>query len=158
MSPSSNEDRKVIATNRKARHDYEVVEKFEAGLVLRGTEVKSLRDGRANLKDSYVIFKEGEAFLFGTHISPYAHGNRENHEPTRTRKLLLHRRQLEKLHGIITQKGLTIVPLQLYFIGGRVKAEIAVVRGRKLHDKREVVKQREAERETRAAIKEAGKA
>lgn len=158
MSPSSNEDRKVIATNRKARHDYEVVEKLEAGLVLTGTEVKSLRDGRANLKDSYVIFKDGEAFLFGTHISPYAHGNRENHEPTRTRKLLLHRRQLEKLHGIITQKGLTIVPLQLYFIGGRVKAEIAVVRGRKLHDKREVVKQREAERETRAAIKEAGKA
>lgn len=158
MSPSSNEDRKVIATNRKARHDYEVVEKLEAGLVLTGTEVKSLRDGRANLKDSYVIFKEGEAFLFGTHISPYDHGNRENHEPTRTRKLLLHRRQLEKLHGIITQKGLTIVPLELYFIGGRVKAEIAVVKGRKLHDKREVIKQREAERETRAAIKEAGKA
>lgn len=158
MSPSSNEDRKVIATNRKARHDYEIVEKLEAGLVLTGTEVKSLRDGRANLKDSYVIFKEGEAFLFGTHISPYDHGNRENHEPTRTRKLLLHRRQLEKLHGIITQKGLTIVPLELYFVGGRVKAEIAVVRGRKLHDKREVVKQREAERETRAAIKEAGKA
>ncbi|MBW3563434.1 MAG: SsrA-binding protein SmpB [Acidobacteria bacterium] len=158
MSPSSNEDRKVIATNRKARHDYEVVEKLEAGLVLTGTEVKSLRDGRANLKDSYVIFKDGEAFLFGTHISPYDHGNRENHEPTRTRKLLLHRRQLEKLHGIVTQKGLTIVPLELYFIAGRVKAEIAVVRGRKLHDKREVVKQREAERETRAAIKEAGKA
>lgn len=157
MSSSSNEGRRVIATNRKARHDFEIVEKLEAGLVLTGTEVKSLRDGRANLKDSYVIFKDGEAFLFGTHISPYDHGNRENHDPTRTRKLLLHRRQLEKLFGIVTQKGLTVVPLELYFNGGRVKAEIAVVRGRKLHDKREVIKQREADREARAAIKEAGK-
>src|SRR5207302_9993299 len=109
---------------------------------LTGTEVKSLRDGKANLKDAYVIFKGGEAFLFGAHISPYTHGNRENHEPERTRKLLLHRREIDKLLGQTVEKGLSVVPLRLYFKGGRVKAEIAVVKGKRQYDKRETEKKR----------------
>ena len=145
---------KLIASNKKAFHDYFVLQKFEAGLALTGTEVKSLRDGAANLKDSYVIFKAGEAYLFGAHIAPYTHGNRENHDPERTRKLLLHRREIEKLLIQVTEKGLSIVPLRLYFKGGKVKAEIGVVRGKKQYDKRESEKKREAERETAAAIKE----
>ncbi len=144
---------KLIASNKKVFHDYFVLQKFEAGLELTGTEVKSLRDGRANLKDAYVIFKSGEAFLFGAHISPYSHGNRENHEPERTRKLLLHRREIDKLLGQTVEKGLTVVPLRLYFKGGKVKAEIAVVKGKKQYDKRETEKKREADRETAAAIK-----
>lgn len=144
---------RLIATNRKAFHDYHVLQKLEAGLVLTGTEVKSLREGRANLKDSYVTFKGGEAYLFGAHISPYSHGNRQNHDPERTRKLLLHKREIDKLQGQVVEKGLTVVPLRLYFKGNRVKAEIAVVRGKKLYDKRETEKRREAEREAAAAIK-----
>ena len=150
--PESGE--KLIASNKKAFHEYFILTKFEAGLALEGTEVKSLRDGAAQLKDAYVIFKNGEAFLFGAHISPYSHGNRENHAPDRTRKLLLHRNELEKLHTQITEKGLTVVPLRLYFKGGRVKAEIAVVRGKKLHDKRETEKTREADREAAVAMTE----
>ncbi len=144
---------KLIASNRRAYHDYFILQKIEAGIALTGTEVKSLREGRANLKDSYVTFADGEAFLFGTHISPYTHGNRQNHEPERTRKLLLHRREIDKLRGQVVEKGLTIVPLRLYFKGGKVKAEIAVVRGKKLYDKRETEKRREADREAAAAIK-----
>jgi len=146
---------RTISTNRRARHEYEILETVEAGLVLRGTEVKSLRDRGATLKDSYVVFKAGEAFLFGAHISPYTHGNRENHDPERTRRLLLHRRELEKLEAQVVEKGLTIVPLRLYFKGGRVKAEIAVVRGKKLYDKREAEKTREADREAATAMKRA---
>lgn len=144
---------RLIASNKKALHDYFVLQKVEAGIELTGTEVKALRDGKANLKDAYVIFKGGEAFLFGAHISPYTHGNRENHEPERTRKLLLHRKELEKLHEQTTEKGLTIVPLRLYFKGSRVKTEVAVVRGKKLYDKRETEKRREADREAAAAMK-----
>ena len=144
---------KLIASNKKAFHDYFVLQKYEAGVALTGTEVKSLRDGKANLKDSYVTFKEGEALLFGLHISPYSHGNLQNHEPERTRKLLLHRREIEKLHVETTEKGLTVVPLRLYFKGGRVKAEIAVVRGKKQYDKRESEKKREMDRELSAAMK-----
>jgi SsrA-binding protein len=144
---------KLIASNKKAFHDYHVLDKLEAGLELTGTEVKSLREGLANLKDSYVTFKNGEAFLFGAHISPYTHGNRENHDPERTRKLLLHRREIDKLHVQVAEKGLTVVPLRLYFKGNRVKAEIGVVRGKKLYDKRETEKRREAEREAAAALK-----
>ncbi|HXG58352.1 MAG TPA: SsrA-binding protein SmpB [Thermoanaerobaculia bacterium] len=144
---------RVIATNRKAFHDYTILQKLEAGVELTGTEVKSLREGRANLKDSYVIFRDGEAFLFGAHISPYSHGNIQNHDPERTRRLLLHRREIDKLRGQVVEKGLSIVPLRLYFKGNRVKTEIAVVRGKKLFDKRETEKRREAERETAAAIK-----
>ena len=151
--PKKPKAEKLIASNKKAFHDYHVLDKFEAGVALTGTEVKSLRDGAANLKDAYVTFKAGEAFLFGAHISPYTHGNRENHDPTRTRKLLLHRRELEKLHVQVTEKGLTVIPLRLYFKGGRVKAEIGVVRGKKLYDKRETEKTREADREAAAAMK-----
>jgi len=144
---------KLIASNKKAFHEYFVLDKLESGIALTGTEVKSLREARVNLKDSYVEVKGGQAFLVGMHISPYTHGNRENHEPERTRKLLMHRREIEKLHVQLTEKGLTIVPLRLYFKGGRVKAEIAVVRGKKLYDKRETEKRREADRETAAAKK-----
>lgn len=142
-----------VATNRKAYHDYFILEKVEAGLVLTGTEVKALRDGKANLKDSYVIFKGGEAWLFGLHISPYSHGNIQNHDPERTRKLLMHRRQIDKLTTEATIKGNSIVPLRLYFKGGRCKAEIAVVKGKKEYDKRETKRSREADREMAAAIK-----
>ena len=155
MAAKADSPEKLIASNKKALHDYFVVQKFEAGIALTGTEVKSLRAGRANLKDSYVILKDGEAFLFGTHISPYTHGNLENHDPERTRKLLLHRRELEKLKKETTEKGLTVVPLRLYFRGARVKAEIAVVRGKRQFDKRDTEKKREADRETAAAIKSA---
>jgi len=144
---------KLIASNKKAFHDYFVLQKFEAGIALTGTEVKSLRDGKANLKDSYVDVDRGEAFLVGAHISPYSHGNRENHDPERKRKLLLHRREIDKLQGQIVEKGLTIVPLRLYFKGGKVKAEIAVVRGKKLYDKREAEKRRQLDREAEAAMK-----
>ena len=115
--------------------------------------MKSLREGKVNLKDSYVIFKNGEAYLFGAHISPYTHGNLQNHDPERTRKLLLHRRELEKLHTQTTEKGLSVVPLRLYFKGSRAKAEIAVVRGKKQYDKRETEKKREADREAAQAMK-----
>lgn len=149
--PDSGE--KLIASNKKAFHEYFVLQKFEAGLALTGTEVKSLREGKANLKDSYVNFTKGEAFLYSAHISPYTHGNRENHDPERPRKLLLHRRELDKLFGQLVEKGLTIVPLRLYFKKGKVKVEIAVVRGKKLFDKRETTKKRELDREAAVAMK-----
>ena len=154
MATKPDSGEKLIASNKKALHDYFVLQKVEAGLMLTGTEVKSLRDGKAQLKDAYVIFKDDEAFLFGAHISPYTHGNLQNHDPERTRKLLLHRREIEKLKVQTTEKGLSVVPLRLYFKGSRVKAEIAVVRGKKQYDKRETEKKREADRETAAAIKE----
>ena len=154
MATKPDSGEKLIASNKKALHDYFVLQKYEAGLALTGTEVKSLRGGKANLKDSYVTFKSGEAYLFGLHISPYSHGNLQNHDPERTRKLLLHRREIEKLHVDVTEKGLTIVPLRLYFKGSKVKAEIAVVRGKKQYDKRESEKKREAEREAQQAMKE----
>jgi SsrA-binding protein len=153
MATRTDAAEKLIASNRKAYHDYFVLQKMEAGIALTGTEVKSLREGRVNLKDSYVAVERGEAFLVAVHISPYSHGNRENHDPERKRKLLLHRREIDRLQGQIVEKGLTIVPLRLYFKGGRVKAEIAVVRGKKLFDKRETEKRRELEREAAAAMK-----
>jgi SsrA-binding protein len=151
QKPSTGE--KLIASNKKAFHEYFILQKFEAGLQLTGTEVKSLRDGNAQLKDAYVILKGDEAFLFGAHISPYSHGNYENHPPDRTRKLLLHRGEIEKLQVQTTEKGLTVIPLRLYFKGSIVKAEIAVVRGKKLFDKRETEKRREADREAAVAMK-----
>ena len=153
MATKTESGEKLIASNRKAFHDYFVLQKVEAGIALTGTEVKSLREARVNLKDSYVAFDRGEAFLVGAHISPYSHGNRQNHEPERKRKLLLHRREIDRLEGQVVEKGLTIVPLRLYFKGGKVKAEIAVVRGKKLFDKRESEKRRELDREAEAAIK-----
>ena len=153
MATKTESGEKLIASNRKAFHDYFVLQKVEAGIALTGTEVKSLREARVNLKDSYVAFDRGEAFLVGAHISPYSHGNRQNHEPERKRKLLLHRREIDRLEGQVVEKGLTIVPLRLYFKGGKVKAEIAVVRGKKLFDKRESEKRRELDREAEAAVK-----
>jgi len=153
MASSKDSGEKLIASNKKALHDYFVLQKLEAGIELTGTEVKSLRDGKANLKDSYVAIERGEAYLIGTHISPYSHGNIANHDPERKRRLLLHKREIEKLHEQIQEKGLTVVPLRLYFKSGRVKTEIAVVRGKKLYDKRETEKRREQEREAAAAMK-----
>jgi SsrA-binding protein len=152
MKPDSNE--RLIASNKKAFHDYHVLEKVEAGIELTGTEVKSLRDKGATLKDAYVFFKGGQAFLLGAHIAPYTHGNLQNHEPERTRRLLLHSREIEKLEEQVVEKGLTVIPLRLYFKGNRVKTEIAVVRGKKLYDKRETEKKREADREAAAAMKQ----
>ena len=157
MAKKPDSGEKLIASNKKALHDYFVVQKFEAGIVLTGTEMKSLRAGKANLKDAYVLLKNDEAFLFGVHISPYTHGNLENHDPERTRKLLLHRRELDKLYGQTAEKGLTVVPLRLYFKGSRVKAEIAVVRGKKQYDKRDTERSRELDREAAQAMKERGR-
>lgn len=142
-----------LATNRRARHDYHVRERLEAGLVLTGTEVKAARSGRVQLKDGYVEFRNGEAYLVGVHISPYSHGNRQNHEPERPRKLLLHRRELGRLFGRVQAKGFTIVPLAIYLKGHLVKVEIALVVGKKVHDKRQVERERELEREAREAMK-----
>lgn len=153
MATKPDSGEKLIASNKKALHDYFIVQKFEAGLALTGTEVKSLRDGKAQLKDSYVIFKDDEAFLFGAHISPYTHGNLMNHDPERTRKLLLHRNEIEKLRVQTVEKGLSVIPLRLYFKGSKVKAEIAIVRGKKQYDKRETERTREADREAAQAMK-----
>lgn len=148
---------RLIASNKKALHEYFIVQKFEAGIVLTGTEMKSLRAGKANLKDAYVLLKNEEAYLFGAHISPYTHGNLQNHDPERTRKLLLNRRELDKLYSETAEKGLTVVPLRLYFKGARVKAEIAVVRGKKQYDKRDTERTRELDREAAQAMKERGR-
>jgi SsrA-binding protein len=148
-----NAGERPIATNRRAFHDYLIEEKLEAGLALTGTEVKSLREGQANLQDGYVAVEGGEAWLWNVHIAPYTAGSWNNPDPKRKRKLLLHKREIERLAGKIRRSGSTCVPLSLYFKGPRVKAQIALVTGKKLHDKRETIKRREADRETRAAIK-----
>lgn len=140
------------ALNRSASHNYFLLEKYEAGIALSGTEVKSIREGKANLKDAYGILKGGEAFLLNAHIGPYSHGNTSNHESLRTRKLLLHQEELRKLLGKTQQKGLTLIPTRLYFRNGRVKCEIAVAKGKQDWDKRETERRREDEREARAAI------
>lgn len=145
--------RKPIASNKRALFEYEVEEKLEAGLSLTGTEVKSLRDGQASLSDGWVGIEGGEAWLHEVHIAPYAAGSWTNHDPKRKRKLLLHRREILKLDGKIRKTGATCVPLSLYFKGSKVKAEIAIVRGKKQRDKRETIRRREADREARAAIK-----
>jgi SsrA-binding protein len=136
-----------IASNRRARHDYEILDKFEAGVALVGTEVKSVRDGRVQLKDSYVEIRNGEAWLIGTHIAPYTHGNRQNHDPERPRKLLLHKREIDKIFGRTTMQGLTCVPLAVYLKKNKIKVEIALARGRKLYDKRQEKKKRQMQRE-----------
>jgi SsrA-binding protein len=144
---------KLVASNKKAFHDYFILEKLEAGIVLLGTEVKSIREGRINLKDSYAMVRDGEPFLINCHISPYSHGNRENHDPTRARKLLLHQKEIRKLIGKTQEKGLTLVPLRVYLARGRVKVELGVARGKKEYDKRETERRKEVDRETRAAMK-----
>lgn len=139
--------------NRSAGHNYFLSDKFEAGVVLRGTEVKSVRHGLANLKDAYGLVKDGELWLLNAHIGPYEHGNIFNHEPLRTRKLLVHKDELGKLMGKIQQKGLTLIPTRLYFKNGRVKCELAVAKGKQLWDKRETERRRTAESEARTAIR-----
>jgi SsrA-binding protein len=144
---------KLIASNRKAFHNFEILETCEGGLVLRGTEVKSLRAGRADLKEAYARIEGGQAWLLGCHISPYAQGNRMNHDPLRPRKLLLHRSEIERLLGKVMEKGLTLVPLRLYFKEGRAKVELGLARGRKVLDKRQVIREREERREMDRAIR-----
>ena len=144
---------RMIAENRKARHDYHVLESWEAGLVLLGTEVKAIREGRVNLRDSYARVDRGEVWLENVHISPYSHTGYAHHEERRQRKLLLHEHEIRKMAGRVAEKGLTLVPLQMYFKKGRVKVALALVRGKQLHDKRETIRRREVDRETRAAIK-----
>ncbi len=140
-------DTKVIATNRKAYHDYFIEETLEAGLVLTGTEIKSVRGGRVNLRDSYVRLERGEAWLLNVHIAPYEQGNRYNVNPTRDRKLLLHRQEILRLQGKAQAKGMTIVPLRVYLRGNRAKVELALAKGKRQYDKREAIAQRDAERE-----------
>jgi SsrA-binding protein len=148
------DEEKTIVTNRAAFHEYHILDKHEAGIALTGTEVKSVRAGQIQLKESYVAVREGEAWLFNAHISHYSHGNRENHDPTRTRKLLLHRREIDRLETELTLKGMTLVVTRVYLKKGRVKFEIGVARGKKLYDKRETEMRRTLERETRAQLKE----
>jgi SsrA-binding protein len=140
-------EERVIATNRRARHDYDILETIEAGIVLRGTEVKSLRDSQVTFKDAYATIRHDELWLLGCHINPYSHGSDANHDPERDRKLLLHRRELTRLTGKIAERGLTLIPLRLYFKEGRVKLELGLGRGRKLHDKRSAIRERDVKRE-----------
>jgi SsrA-binding protein len=147
-------DEKVLAANRAAFHNYHIGDRFEAGIALTGTEVKSAMAGRVQLKEAYVSVRDGEAWLFNAHISPYSHGNRENHEPLRTRKLLLHKREILKLDDAAAKQGMTLVPTQMYLKNGRIKLEVGVAKGKKLYDKRETEMKRTVERETRAQLKE----
>jgi len=147
-------EEKVLAANRAAFHNYHISDKYEAGIALTGTEVKSAMEGRVQLKEAYVSVREGEVWLFNAHISPYSHGNRENHEPLRTRKLLLHRREISRLDEATARQGMTLVSTQLYLKNGRIKIEVGVARGKKLFDKRETELKRTVERETRAQLKE----
>jgi SsrA-binding protein len=144
---------KLICQNKKARHDYHILDSYEAGIVLRGSEVKSCRAGKANLKDGYGRIKEGEIFLINTHISPYTYAHQLNHDPLRERKLLFHKSEIKKLYGKMRERGLSLIPLKMYFKNGKVKVEMAVAKGKKLHDKREDIKRkdfaREAERDFR---------
>ena len=147
------ERERLIADNRKARHDYHLYETWEAGIVLLGTEVKAIREGRVNLKDSYGRVEGGEVFLYNVHISPYSHRGYAEHEPVRRRKLLLNKAEIRKLVGKTTERGFTLVPVRMYFKGGRVKVAISLAKGKKTHDKRETIRRREIERETRAMVK-----
>ena len=144
----------LIAENRKALYDYHVLETFEAGVQLLGTEVKGIREGKANLRDSFARVEKGEVWLYNVHINPYSHRGYVDHDPKRRRKLLLHKIEIRKLIGKTTEKGLTLVPLRMYFTRGRVKVALSLVRGKQLHDKRETIRRREVDRETRAAVKE----
>jgi len=142
-----------IAENRKAYHDFHLLETFEAGLVLLGTEVKAIREGRVNLRDSFARVEDGEVFLYNVNISPYSHRGYADHEPLRRRKLLLHRDEIRKLIGKTVERGMTLVPVRLYFKNGRVKVAVSLAKGKKDYDKRETIKRREVDRETRAAVK-----
>ena len=150
-------EEQVLASNRAAFHNYHVLEKYEAGIALTGTEVKSVLAGRVQLKEGYVAVREGEVWLFNAHISPYSHGNRENHDPLRTRKLLLHKREIEKLDQAAVKQGMTLVPLRIYLKSRRIKVEVAIARGKKMYDKRETELRRTVDRETRAQLKQRNK-
>lgn len=145
---------KVVATNRKAFHEYEIIDTFEAGIVLLGTEIKSIRAGRASLQEGYVVFEKGEAWLLNVHIAPYDPAGRENHEPKRRRKLLLHRREIARLTSRVQEKGLTVVPTRMYLKDGRAKVEIGLGRGKRLYDKREAIARRDSQRQVERAVKE----
>ena len=147
-------EEKVLAANRSAFHEYHISDKYEAGIALTGTEVKSVMGGRVQLKESYVAIRDGEAWLFNAHISPYSHGNRENHEPLRTRKLLLHKREIARLDDATAKQGMTLVATRAYLKNGRIKLEVGVARGKKMYDNRETEMRRTVDRETRAQLKE----
>ena len=144
----------LIADNRKAYHDYHILETFEAGIALLGTEVKGIREGRANLRDSFARVEGGEVWMFNVHINPYSHRGYVDHDPKRKRRLLLHKHEIRKLIGKTVEKGLTLVPTRLYFKNGKIKVSLALAKGKQAHDKRETIKRREVDRETRAAVKE----
>jgi SsrA-binding protein len=144
---------KNIADNRKALHDYHILDEWEAGVALLGTEVKAIREGRVNLRDSYARIDKGEVWLSNVHISPYSHTGYDRHDEKRQRKLLLHRYEIQKMTGKVAEKGLTLVPLRMYFKNGRVKVALALAKGKQAHDKRETIRRREVDRETRAAVK-----
>jgi SsrA-binding protein len=146
-------DQKTVATNRKARHEYHIMETMEAGIELRGSEVKSLRMGRASLRDSYARVDRGELFIFNMHISPYEKGSHFNPDPRRTRKLLMHKREIKRLTGKTAERGLTLIPLRLYFTGGKAKVELALGRGKRVYDRREDIQRREADRAVQRAMK-----
>jgi SsrA-binding protein len=146
-----------VATNRQAAHRFTFLERFEAGLVLTGTEVKSLREGRAQLKDGYATIRDGEVWLHNVHIPPYAPASRANHEPERDRKVLLHRREIDRIVGRVNERGLTLVPTRMYFSGPRAKVELALARGKDVHDKREAIRTREMRRDMDRALREAGR-
>ena len=152
--PDERSGQRLIADNRKARHDYHLFETYEAGVELLGTEVKAIREGRVNLKDSYGRIEGGEVFLCNLHISPYSHRGYAEHAPLRRRRLLLHRYEIRKLVGKTQERGFTLVPVRLYFKGGRVKVAVSLAKGKKTHDKRETIRRREIDRETRAMVKE----
>lgn len=154
MTRRSEGEFKQVAANRKAMHDYTIEDAYEAGVVLTGTEIKSVRAGRVNLRDGYVQIKDGEAWLLNVHISPYDFGNRENHEPKRERKLLLHRQEIRRLQSKVNERGWTIVPLRVYLKEGRAKVEIALARGKRLYDKRDAVAERDMDRELQRAVKD----
>jgi SsrA-binding protein len=156
-SSPADERKHSVARNPKATHDYHILETWEAGLVLTGTEVKSLRNGKASIKEAYARLRNGEVFLDGMNITPYEQGNRYNHDPVRTRKLLLHRKEIERMVGAVEQRGLTLVPLELYFRDGRAKVALALGKGKKQHDKREDLKRKIVERETARAVSVRGR-
>jgi SsrA-binding protein len=147
------DSQKVVSTNRKAFADYDILEKFESGIALMGSEVKAIREGQVNLKDSYVMIRGEEAFLFNSHIAPYTYAHEQNHEPTRTRKLLLHKQEIRRLMGKVREKGLTIVPLRVYWKGKSVKVEVALAKGKKIWGKREEKRRKAVDKEVRSAIK-----
>ena len=154
MKSEREQAQKSVAENRKAFHDYHILETFEAGVQLVGTEVKAIREGSVNLRDSFARVDDGEVWIYNVHINPYSHRGYADHEPTRKRKLLLHRQEIRKLIGRTVERGMTLVPTRMYYKNGRVKLAIGLAKGKQAHDKRETIKRREADRETRAAIKE----